>query len=243
MGKLEEHIKAKLEERSIEPTDTGWKRVASQLDPEPQSGFKWKWYAVAASLVGIAIVTSMFFQGPSTQEEQIKVVETESAKPPVDPVVEQRISPVEEALAETQDIEVPRVRDQRTAKEENDQLAAVVETPQLDLDIEQSQEGPGQEKLVDDGIIDAKIQEVLTQVTALEGNAIEITEAEIDSLLHAAQKSILLDQLVNDSGKVDAMALLGEVEAELDQSFRDQIFERLKSGYLKLRTAVADRNN
>jgi len=39
------------------------------------------------------------------------------------------------------------------------------------------------------------------------------------------------------------MALLTEVEGELDQSFRDQIFEKLKSGFLKVRTAVADRNN
>jgi len=35
---------------------------------------------------------------------------------------------------------------------------------------------------------------------------------------------------------------LAEVEDELDESFRDQIFDALKTGYLKLRTAVADRN-
>ena len=34
----------------------------------------------------------------------------------------------------------------------------------------------------------------------------------------------------------------GDEEDELDESFRDQIFDALKSGYLKLRTAVADRN-
>ena len=35
---------------------------------------------------------------------------------------------------------------------------------------------------------------------------------------------------------------LTEVEDELDQSFRDQIFDSLKEGFLKVRTAVADRN-
>jgi len=36
---------------------------------------------------------------------------------------------------------------------------------------------------------------------------------------------------------------LNEVEGELDISFREQIFESLKTGFLKVRTAVADRNN
>ena len=70
----------------------------------------------------------------------------------------------------------------------------------------------------------------------------EVTDAEVDSLLRAAQRQILTDKLFADSGSVDAMSLLAEVEDELDESFRDQIFDALKSGYLKLRTAVADRN-
>ena len=71
----------------------------------------------------------------------------------------------------------------------------------------------------------------------------EITDAEIDSLLRAAQQELFTDKILNSEGKVDAMALLTEVEEELDDSFRDQIFEALKQGYLKVRTAVADRNN
>jgi hypothetical protein len=38
------------------------------------------------------------------------------------------------------------------------------------------------------------------------------------------------------------MALLNQAETELDLSVRDQLFEALKSGYLKVRTAVADRD-
>jgi len=46
-----------------------------------------------------------------------------------------------------------------------------------------------------------------------------------------------------DNGKVDAMALLIEVEDEIDQSFRDRIFKKLKDGLFKARTAIANRNN
>lgn len=46
--------------------------------------------------------------------------------------------------------------------------------------------------------------------------------------LRAAQRQILTDKLFSESGAMDAMSLLGEVEDELDESFRDQIFDALK---------------
>ena len=93
-------------------------------------------------------------------------------------------------------------------------------------------------------LIALKANEVLEQVTFLEQkNEIEITDAEVDSLLRNAQEEILNEKRFTLDGKVDAMALLTEVEDELDASFRGQIFEALKGSYLKLRTAVADRNN
>jgi len=65
-----------------------------------------------------------------------------------------------------------------------------------------------------------------------------LTNAEVDDLLRSAQEEILREKLFSQNGSVDAMAL----QDELDQSFRDQIFESLKTGFLKVRTAVADRN-
>ena len=84
---------------------------------------------------------------------------------------------------------------------------------------------------------------MVAQVELLENNNISISNTEIDSLLRKAQDEILTDKIFNQEGKVDALALLNEVEGELDISFREQIFESLKTGFLKVRTAVADRNN
>ncbi|MEM9649705.1 MAG: hypothetical protein AAF969_14605, partial [Bacteroidota bacterium] len=92
-------------------------------------------------------------------------------------------------------------------------------------------------------LITEKINEVVAQVRLLESVNTEVSDAEVDSLLRAAQRDILSEQLFTPEGGVDAMALLTEVEDELDESFRDQIFDALKDGYFKLRTAVADRNN
>lgn len=91
-------------------------------------------------------------------------------------------------------------------------------------------------------LIDAKVAEVVARVAVLENQNNAVTDAEIDSLLRGAQQQILEDKIFRKDRSVDAMALLADVENELDQSFRDQIFEALKDGFLKVRTAVADRN-
>ena len=83
---------------------------------------------------------------------------------------------------------------------------------------------------------------IVAQLDVLEQYS-AITDAEVDSLLKRAQDEILRDKLFNTDKSVDALALLTEVEGELDQSFRDQIFNSLKASFIKVRTAVADRNN
>ena len=91
-------------------------------------------------------------------------------------------------------------------------------------------------------IITDKVMEIVAQVDVLEQHS-KVTEAEVDSLLKRAQQEILQEKIFKTHTSVDALALLTAVEDELDQSFRDQIFNSLKAGFLKVRTAVADRNN
>jgi hypothetical protein len=92
-------------------------------------------------------------------------------------------------------------------------------------------------------LINAKIAEIVAQVNLLENSNLPVSSIEVDFLLRQAQQEILTDKILNNGGEVDAMALLNEVQGELDKSFREQIFESLKTGFLKVRTAVADRNN
>ena len=63
-------------------------------------------------------------------------------------------------------------------------------------------------------------------------------------LLAKAQREIELQRILNNSNyKIDAAALLSDVESELERSFRDKVFDALGEGYQKIRTAVAERNN
>lgn len=91
--------------------------------------------------------------------------------------------------------------------------------------------------------IDAGLASVLETVAGLEAGQGPVTDAAIDSLLRAAQAAIARQQYGQPRDEVDAMALLSAAEEELDQSFREQIFDRLKTGFDRVRTAVAARND
>ena len=59
-----------------------------------------------------------------------------------------------------------------------------------------------------------------------------------------AEKAIFKEKIKNTNTQTfDADALLQDVEADLQQSFRAKVFEALKSSYETVKTAVAERNN
>ncbi|MCH9659930.1 MAG: hypothetical protein K0U54_03365 [Bacteroidetes bacterium] len=92
--------------------------------------------------------------------------------------------------------------------------------------------------------IQQKIEEVVAGVKELQEENNTITEAEIDALLTKAQSDIATNRILHSgTAKVDATALLQDVETELEQSFRNKVYEALGEGFNKVRTAVVERNN
>ncbi|MGJ8667306.1 MAG: hypothetical protein ACSHW7_13130 [Patiriisocius sp.] len=90
----------------------------------------------------------------------------------------------------------------------------------------------------------SKVDEVVAQIKDAQNKNGTVTEAEINTLLASAQQDLKLQNLLDiNTGKVDAMALLGEVEMEMEQSFRDKVFYALGEGFEQLRTSISDRNN
>ena len=96
----------------------------------------------------------------------------------------------------------------------------------------------------EDVFVDAKVEEVVASIQNIEKNNNTVTAEEIDELLQKAQRDIATQRLLNsDTKKIDATALLRDVETELERSFRDKVFDALGEGYNKIRTAVVQRNN
>jgi len=99
-------------------------------------------------------------------------------------------------------------------------------------------------KTENDLFIDSKVEEVITAIEQIKKEKNTITVEDIDALLNKAQRDISDNRILNSKNrKVDATALLMDVENELERSFRDKVFEALGNGFDKIRTAVVERNN
>jgi hypothetical protein len=239
MDKLEKHIKNKLERRTISPSKNAWEKVASEVKvPSPRKRNSRFLYAIAASVVGIVLISVFFFTMDEPKVEQTQVVKADSIEPTgqqTETTVNESIQKEDSKLAETKiESQIPEAKEKLSPKQSNYNSAVV----------KNETKEPFQDKIRinSDQLIAQKVEEVVAQVTLMESVKKDVSDAEVDSLLRAAQRQILADRIFLNGQSVDAGALLAEVEDELDESFRDQIFDALKSGYFKLRTAVADRN-
>jgi len=249
--KFERHIKDQLNDRKINPSEHAWAKISSELNTTTKKKPVFVWIGVAASVVVlVGLATFIFNTNTELKELPLEVVEQNNDIPEKEREVIKPV-PFQEKMQEVI-VDADRVKGkykeaatvavntqksismkEKVAVKDEIEVAVVEKVP--------TKETPDKTKF-SDAIINSKISEIVARVDDLERfNA--LTDAEVDSLLRRAQDEILRDKIFNTDKSVDAMALLTEVEDELDQSFRDQIFSSLKAGFLKVRTAVADRNN
>jgi len=257
--KFEENIKDKLEQRTIQPSSEGWQKLSERLDAAPKRKSKGYWWlGIAASFVGLLIVSSILFskgdgdaintpvivnedpknaaddavKNPVIEEEKIQEIEITSEEfKELDTILKKELIPTNHVITQSTEKKILLVKE-NVSKEE---IVSVV-TPQENV-IATSIEGTKTHE-------DLKVDEVVGQILKLQKEKSSVTDAEIDALLKQAEKELMTQRLYNASTlTVDADVLLSQVETDLEQSFRDRVFDALKSGYKKVKTAVAERNN
>ncbi|SNZ00847.1 hypothetical protein [Flagellimonas pacifica] len=244
MEKLEKHIKEKLGERKITPSSEAWDKIASQVTVEGKPKQKrWFPYAIAASFIGILVISIVVFTSKSPEEDTIQLVEENKSNETEIQRKEKtlEVQPIKQEKSEVVENQIEEEVFQKEARH----VKVLEDTLQSSELAERTEKQPLNDVFLEksDQLITQKVNEIAEQVALLESTNTEVTDVEVDSLLRAAQKEILTEQLFASNGTVDAMALLAQAEDELDESFRNQIFDALKDGYSKLRTAVAERNN
>ena len=245
-NKFEKYMGERLKEREIVPSPDAWDRVSQQLaasrTPRKKRYF---WFAMAASCAGIAILSILFLKyGPYQSNEGVKIVDspgTVGENPAREPLPTMDLSTGSAFEGNRSDMEKNADSDGPAPKRAklNDRPGS--KTTVIQYNVEEALT-----KMVytdTDDLIEAKIVEVMAKATLMESDSTALSDAEVDSLLYNAQRELLANRVFKGNRSVDAMALLNEVETELDQTFRSQIFDALKEGFLRARTAVADRNN
>ncbi len=237
MNRLEEHIKKELGKRRIKPDDAAWERIESQLDGDTAQRVRPLYWMIAAAGLAILTMLTLVYRKPNPPEGANV------------PLVDRENQSIQEFDQEQTPLPVAAPAEV-TESETRIQTRAVVDTPTLtelpvqplDTEIGKSQMASTQSEPVTpiEIVLEQKIKEVWDEVALIEQAGYgSVSDAEIDSLLRAAEQEILTGRLLPPPEKISAESLLAEVEEELDRSFREQIFQKLKQGFFELRTAVA----
>lgn len=249
-NKFDENIKDRLENRTIEVSSEAWNKLKKRLDRSKKEHKKRPifWIGLAASIAGILFVVSQFFNDSGIeQSEPTLVVNPEVInKQEINPIVVQDIENKKDSTSKEQSIQnvelnaaVELVKKEKKQKELKSEIALnnrnlitadTIKSLQLNKEIVSFE--------------NQKIQDDVAQIQTLKDNNTVITNEDLELLLHKAQADITTEKLFNErTGIVDAGALLQDIEADLDQSFRDKVFKALKENFNFITTAVANRNN
>lgn len=264
--KLEDNIREKLEEREIQPSDEAWKKLNVELEESSsRKNNKIIWYAVAASVVGILLLASVFFNKTTDSSvETTEIVDVQSSEEEIkqekDLFSPEMINSEEVAVQDIESEEPPKSIQKKETKrvfktpphQKNDNPVLAINTKIPSEAI--AKVSPSDNKKIDhttqedviknaeEVFIDKRVDEVIAQVELLQSENTEVTKADIDALLANAKHQIEKHR-VRSTKKVDPAALLGDVEWDLDRSFRDKVYNALNDGYDIIRTAVVERNN
>lgn len=237
LSEFENITRETLHNRAIKPGDDVWNKLENRLSKQRRKRkLNFIFGAVAAS-IALLLLMGLFIQNKTGLQPDVQTVET--TKPVLVPGVEKEIISKEPETKTTvltignTTQEKPAVPDKIASPE----AIAEVDKPQ------NTDEGMHQ-KTAYKNIIDQKVDEVVAQILDLQKNSGSPSDDEINTLLADALKEIKSRELLDrTTGKVDANALLADVEDEIDSSFKEKVLLALRESYQTVKTAVAQSNN
>lgn len=255
-NKFEDHIRTQLSQRQIEPSKAGWEKLNARLEiQETKSNSKW-WLGIAAAVVfGLIAITGINFfggnfEGPQVAEEpKNKEVDIEK---PVDIVKENSQTKIAEA--EYTEKKTKKLDAVVVSNNIIEGTAAVINKPEErsqqpiaanNVAKSKSEVAESPVPLIHNSIIEHEISPKLNDVVV--NVEVEVLQEqsinnEVDALLREAASNTPANN-VKHSYNASAITLLQDVETELEPTFRNKVFEMIKDGYVKAKTAVVTRNN
>lgn len=271
--KFEEKMKEKLEQRAIQPSSDSWEQLTTQLDSvkkQKKESKKIQWYSIAAIFVGVLILTSILMnQNPASKQNNIQFVDNSNEiikkentevvknKDTKQKVIEKNNSKVFEESSTTDKIVTSSPdKENKNLKKKNvsseitmsrgKTAKKMLENKEYDIGLAENDKNTNRIKNkalpVDSLVIEDKVAGVVAQIQELQKNNAQVTDDEINRLLLKAQREISTAKILK-SNTVSASTLLQDVEAELDETFKQRVFEALKTGFQKVKTAVVERDN
>jgi len=268
---FEDDVRKKLQEREIAPSEGAWAKLDAQLaSTNAYKKNKFPWLALAASFVGILIVASAWFsQSAGDASTDVVLEDTTKPEPLNTPDVRPQNTLIKDATVirpdEQTEIAIQEVPEKEKATptkiptspagkfEEKIMMPKTTERSSYITDavaknelpktpLKQTKQLKIEERITPQTIESEAIAQVVAQVKAIQNKQGVITSESVDLLLSQARKKLQTERMLSSS-KIDPAALLQDVEMDLEESFRNKVFDALGTGFEIIRTAVVERNN
>lgn len=248
---LEKNIREKLENREITPSKDAWKKLESQLGERKQNRSIGWYYYLAAGILIVLVLSSVFINNTNAIENSLV-----KENLPINEKVE-RQTKIVSSIADSSTTERSSSKDNVKTNSTDYRHNAAIKESAVDKKIRRKEMLAESPKKVntesvensilplekgEDSFMDAKVEEVIASVRSIKDERGEVTMDEVENLLNKAQRDIQVQRILLKP-KVDATALLNDVEWELEKSFREKVFNTLGEGFHKIRTAFSGRND
>ncbi|EGV43528.1 hypothetical protein BZARG_1340 [Bizionia argentinensis JUB59] len=252
-NKFENNIKKVLEERQIQPSSEAWNQLSSRLDSQDKkSTNKYILFiGIAASVIGVLFLMNTFnpFESiqnpttpaivntPSAPSEKIMTNEKNSKMSKNSEAIVATTEKVKENSIENKINNAPNKKAITNPKKGSEIRLALVDANKVNTE--------AQDSYMETNSFITGVSEQTLLKNNIEKAIVEASlNAEVDALLKQAKHNVSIEKSSEANNHIaHANSLLQDVELDLDKSFRDKVFETLKTNFTIVKTAVADRNN
>lgn len=252
---FEDQFRNKLNNREIKPSAGSWQQLAGKLDSAENTSkpILW-WIGIAATIAGGVLIYSLAFNfNPDVKSPGVVDNPSEEMLQDKEIPVQENTSLVVEESTQEENLKKEEITGKAKSSAESNKPAeksdpvthqrskSQIASAQKYDKLEEKENTPVSPETAEESLVITKLEELIAEIDS-KGSG-DATYAEIDALLYKAAGEITKEQGEGSlSGTIDAGDLLFDVEMELEQSFREKVFDLLKEGYSKARTAVANRN-
>ena len=231
-NKFEKDLKTKLDNREIQPSEQAWDKLEAMLTMQERPKKKFPWFLIAASLIGIVFLMTILFKSNVLSTNEIEIQNKNSV------VTNDTILSTEKKSVINKDTQILNLQENAVAvanenPTSNQQLNSKKKRVSI-INNNQNQEvavinKPINEKSLENNIDESTKQKVSNE--PIEIAAIPTFDENKNNI--ELQKSTL---------KVDASALLSQVDDELRQERQLTIFQKIGNNLQTIKTLVAERN-
>lgn len=225
-NKLEQEFSTKLNTREISPSENSWDRLDAMLTvAENQRPVRrLNWLYIAAGILGFVFLTTIFIfqKDDAVQDSENSVVIQGAEKniikktPPLQPFEDRIVTPRQTRLVENEA--------QKSAKSSGVRQMSPKSPKKLQSVQIAEHQTPTTSKKHD---------------TQSSNDIASQPEVNVDELLASVETTT---QPTKQSVKIDAAALLSQVDSELDLSFREKVIRSVGKNYRDVKVALANRN-